>query len=112
MTNGKSILSLDSCSNVKNGNVKVKKFSLGSLPPPKKPQLTLTLTLHVSKDCKGLFINIKRESRDGSVGSAFHCEPMCLSPRAAEHFGFPRSAPRLGNQRPWYVQPSMRLGIL
>ena len=30
-----------------------------------------------------------------------------------EHFGFPPSAPRLGNQRHWYVQPrmSMSLGI-
>ena len=24
-----------------------------------------------------------------------------------EHFGFPPSAPRLGNQRPWYVQPRL-----
>ena len=30
-----------------------------------------------------------------------------LSPRGAEHFGFPPSAPRLGNQRPWYVQPCL-----
>ena len=29
------------------------------------------------------------------------------SPRWAEHFGFPPSAPRLGNQRPWYVQPCL-----
>ena len=29
------------------------------------------------------------------------------SPRGAEHFGFPPSAPRLGNQRPWYVQPRL-----
>ena len=27
--------------------------------------------------------------------------------RGAEHFGFPPSAPRLGNQRPWYVQPCL-----
>ena len=24
-----------------------------------------------------------------------------------EHFGFPPSAPRLGNQRPWYIQPRL-----
>ena len=29
------------------------------------------------------------------------------SPRGAEHFGFPPSAPRLGNQRPWHVQPCL-----
>ena len=29
------------------------------------------------------------------------------SPRGAERFGFPPSAPRLGNQRPWYVQPCL-----
>ena len=29
------------------------------------------------------------------------------SPRGDEHFGFPPSAPRLGNQRPWYVQPCL-----
>ena len=29
------------------------------------------------------------------------------SSRGAEHFGFPPSAPRLGNQRPWYVQPRL-----
>ena len=29
------------------------------------------------------------------------------SPRGAEHFGPPPSAQRLGNQRPWYVQPSL-----
>ena len=48
----------------------------------------------------------KGGSRGGSVGSAFDCEPMCCrgpSPRRAEHFGFPPGAPRLGNQRPWYV---------
>ena len=27
--------------------------------------------------------------------------------RGTEHFGFPPSAPRLGNQRPWYVQPRL-----
>ena len=27
--------------------------------------------------------------------------------RGTEHFGFPTSAPRLGNQRPWYVQPRL-----
>ena len=27
--------------------------------------------------------------------------------RGTEHFGFPPSAPRLGNQRPWYVQPHL-----
>ena len=27
--------------------------------------------------------------------------------RGTEHFGFPSSAPRLGNQRPWYVQPHL-----
>ena len=31
-----------------------------------------------------------------------------LSPtRGTEHFGFPPSAPRLGNQRPFYVQPRL-----
>ena len=31
-----------------------------------------------------------------------------LSPTCGtEHFGFPSSAPRLGNQRPWYVQPRL-----
>ena len=34
------------------------------------------------------------------VGSS----PTC----GTEHFGFPPSAPRLGNQRPWYVQPRLR----
>ena len=29
------------------------------------------------------------------------------SPCGAEHFGFPSSVPRLGNQRPWYVQPRL-----
>ena len=33
------------------------------------------------------------------VGSS----PTC----GTEHFGFPPSAPRLGNQRPWYVQPRL-----
>ena len=33
--------------------------------------------------------------------------PVGLSPHRAEHFGFPPSAPRLGNQRPWYVQPCL-----
>ena len=32
---------------------------------------------------------------------------VASSPRGAEHFGFPPSAPRLGNQRPWYVQPCL-----
>ena len=27
--------------------------------------------------------------------------------RGTEHFGFLPSAPRLGNQRPWYVQPRL-----
>ena len=27
--------------------------------------------------------------------------------RGTEHFGFPPSAARLGNQRPWYVQPRL-----
>ena len=27
--------------------------------------------------------------------------------RGTEHFGFPPSAPRLGNQRPWYIQPRL-----
>ena len=29
------------------------------------------------------------------------------SPRGAEHFSFPPTARRLGNQRPWYVQPRL-----
>ena len=29
------------------------------------------------------------------------------SPHGAEHFGFPPSAPRLGNERAWYVQPCL-----
>ena len=33
------------------------------------------------------------------VGSS----PTC----GTEHFSFPPSAPRLGNQRPWYVQPRL-----
>ena len=33
------------------------------------------------------------------VGSS----PIC----GTEHFGFPPSVPRLGNQRPWYVQPRL-----
>ena len=33
------------------------------------------------------------------VGSS----PTC----GTEHFGFPPSAPRLGNKRPWYVQPRL-----
>ena len=31
----------------------------------------------------------------------------CFASRGTEHFGFPPSAPRLGNQRPWYVQPHL-----
>ena len=49
-------------------------------------------------------------SRDGSVGSAFNCEPMCCrfeSGFGAEYVGFTPSALRLGNQRPWYVQPCL-----
>ena len=49
---------------------------------------------------------ILRGSRDGSVGSALDCEPMCSSPRGAEHFGSPH-VPQLANQRPWYVQPRL-----
>ena len=50
------------------------------------------------------------ENRGGSVVSAFDADrcvfgssPTC----GTEHFGFPSSAPRLGNQRPWYVQPRL-----
>ena len=33
---------------------------------------------------------------------------VSLSPtRRTEHFGFPPSAPQLGNQRSWYVQPCL-----
>ena len=53
MINGRSILSMDSCStNVKHANVKVKHCSLDSPPTPKKNQLTLTLTLHVQRIAK------------------------------------------------------------
>ena len=47
---------------------------------------------------------ILRGSRDGSVGSVSTVDRCVVgsSPRGAEHFGSP-SAPRLGNQRPWYM---------
>ena len=44
------------------------------------------------------------------VGSAFDPDRCVVgsSPTCGtEHFGFPPSAPRLGNQRPWYVQPRL-----
>ena len=50
------------------------------------------------------------ENRGGSVGSAFDPDRCVVgsSPTCAtEHFGFPPSAPRLGNQRPWYGQPRL-----
>ena len=50
------------------------------------------------------------ENRGGSVGRTFDSGLMFAgsSPTCGtEHFGFPPSAPRLGNQRPWYVQPCL-----
>ena len=48
---------------------------------------------------------VVRSTVDVRVRCAFDCRCVVgLSPRGAEHFGFPPSAPRLGNQRPWYVQ--------
>ena len=50
------------------------------------------------------------ENRSGSVVSVFDPDRCVVgsSPTCGtEHFGFPPSAPRLGNQRPWYVQPRL-----
>ena len=50
------------------------------------------------------------ENRGGSVGNTFDSGPMCC--RFESHlrnwtFRLSPSAPRLGNQRPWYVQPCL-----
>ena len=53
---------------------------------------------------------ILSENRGGSVGRAFDSDRCVVGPSptcGTEHFGFPPSAPRLGNQRPWYVQPRL-----
>ena len=53
---------------------------------------------------------ILQGNRGGSVGSASdsgRCVVGLSPTRRTERFGFPPSAPLLGNQRPWYVKPRL-----